>query len=83
MPRGVKKAVTPKSKTLPVDEIQEQDVVEVKQDVKDTDGLVTLEHFAESGTMFIEGEEYKIVDGVVRVKPEHLAQAQEHIKIGG
>ena len=47
------------------------------------DGLVALKHFAKKGRLFIGGESYDIVDGVVRVKPEHVAQAKEHIKLGG
>jgi hypothetical protein len=53
------------------------------QEEKKSDGLIALKHFAKKGKLFIGGESYEIVDGVVRVKPEHYAQAQEHIKLGG
>lgn len=54
----------------------------VKEVVKD-EGLVTLRHFAKDGSLFIGGEVYKIADGIVKVKPEHVKQAKEHIKLGG
>jgi hypothetical protein len=57
--------------------------VEAVQEEKKSDGLIALKHFAKKGKLFIGGESYEIVDGVVRVKPEHYAQAQEHIKLGG
>ena len=56
---------------------------EPAQEEKKSDGLIALEHFAKKGRLFIGGESYDIVDGVVRVKPEHVAQAKEHIKLGG
>ena len=73
MPRPKKSAVAEKPK-------QETKAVETP---KKEDGLIALEHFAKSGRLFIEGEAYDIVDGVVRVKPEHAPQAREHIKLGG
>ena len=73
MPRPRKSAVAEKPK-------QETTAVETP---KKEDGLIALEHFAKNGRLFIEGEAYDIVDGVVRVKPEHLLQAKEHIKLGG
>ena len=73
MPRPRKTAVAEKPK-------QETKAVETP---KKEDGLIALEHFAKSGRLFIKGEAYDIVDGVVRVKPEHLLQAKEHIKLGG
>ena len=57
--------------------------VETVQEEKKSDGLIALEHFAKKGRLFIGGESYDIVDGVVRVKPEHVKQAKEHIKLGG
>jgi predicted house-cleaning NTP pyrophosphatase (Maf/HAM1 superfamily) len=56
---------------------------EVVQEEKKSDGLIALEHFAKKGKLFIGGESYEIVDGVVMVKPKHYAQAQEHIKLIG
>ena len=61
---------------------KKEEAIPVKEVVKE-EGLVTLKHFAKSGSLFIGGEVYKIVDGVVKVKPEHLAKAKEHIKLGG
>jgi hypothetical protein len=58
------------------------DTTPAKEVAKD-EGLVTLKHFAKGGTMFIDGIGYPIKDGYVKVKPEHYAQAQEHIKLGG
>ncbi len=57
--------------------------VEAVQEEKKSDGLIALEHFAKKGRLFIGGESYDIVDGVVKVKPEHVKQAKEHIKLGG
>ena len=57
--------------------------VEAAQEEKKSDGLIALKHFAKKGRLFIGDESYEIVDGVVRVKPEHVTQAKEHIKLGG
>lgn len=57
--------------------------VEAAQEEKKSDGLIALKHFAKKGKLFIGDESYEIVDGVVKVKPEHVLQAQEHIKLGG
>ena len=73
MPRPKKNVVAEKAET--------QETKTVEKAVND--GLIALEHFAKNGRLFIEGEAYDIVDGVVRVKPEHLLQAKEHIKLGG
>ena len=73
MPRPRKSAVAEKPK-------QETKAVETP---KKDDGLIALEHFAKNGRLFIEGEAYDIANGVVRVKPEHLAKAKEHIKLIG
>ena len=73
MPRPRKSAVAEKPK-------QETKAVETP---KKEDGLIALKHFAKNGRLFIGNESYDIVDGVVRVKPEHLLQAKEHIKLGG
>ena len=72
MPRPRKSVAveTPKQETLKVEKPKE-------------DGLVALKHFAKKGRLFIGDESYDIVDGVVRVKPEHVKQAKEHIKLGG
>ena len=56
---------------------------EAVQEEKKSDGLIALEHFAKKGRLFIGDESYDIVDGVVRVKLEHVKQAKEHIKLGG
>ena len=57
---------------------------EVKQETKTVDdGFITLKHFVKNGRLFIDGEAYNIVDGVVKVKPEHALKAKEHIKLGG
>ena len=56
---------------------------EAVQEEKKSDGLIALKHFAKKGKLFIGGESYEIVDGVVKVKPEHVLQAKEHIKLGG
>ena len=72
MPRPRKNAVVEKP-------VQETIAMETP---KKADGLIALEHYAKSGRLFIEGEAYDIVDGVVRVKPEHVPQAREHIKLG-
>ncbi len=57
-----------------------------KKDVQDNtpkdNGLIELKHYAKSGTMFIDGEEYAIKDGKVAVKPEHVLLAKEHINLG-
>jgi hypothetical protein len=74
MPRPRKNAVAEKAEP-------EKETTAVEKTVDD--GLVALKHFAKKGKLFIGGESYEIVDGVVRVKPEHYAQAQEHIKLGG
>ena len=50
---------------------------------KKSDGLIALKHFAKKGKLFIGGESYDIVDNVVKVKPEHVIMAKEHIKLGG
>jgi hypothetical protein len=74
MPRPRKNAVAEKAEP-------EKETTAVEKTVDD--GLIALKHFAKSGRLFIEGEAYDIVDSVVRVKPEHVLQAQEHIKLGG
>jgi hypothetical protein len=74
MPRPRKNAVAEKAEP-------EKETTAVEKTVDD--GLIALKHFAKSGRLFIEGEAYDIVDGVVRVKPEHVKQAKEHIKLGG
>ena len=56
---------------------------EAVQEEKKSDGLIALKHFAQKGKLFIGGESYEIVDGVVNVKPEHVIMAKEHIKLGG
>ena len=57
---------------------------EPKQETKVVnDGLIALKHFAKNGRLFIDGEVYNIEDGIVKVKPEHLTRAEEHIKLGG
>ena len=53
-----------------------------KEIVKD-EGLITLHHFAKKGRLFIGGEIYEVVDNIVKVKPEHLAKAKEHISLMG
>ena len=53
-----------------------------KEVVKD-EGLVTLKHFAKTGKLFIDDTAYDVADGVVKVKPEHVIKAQEHIKLMG
>lgn len=45
--------------------------------------LVSLPHFAKTGSMFIGDTVYKINNGRVAVKPEHVAIVKEHIRIGG
>lgn len=74
MPRPRKNAVAEKAEPN-----KEATAVEKTVD----DGLIALKHFAKSGRLFIEGEAYDIVDGVVKVKPEHVITAKEHIKLGG
>jgi hypothetical protein len=59
------------------------EVIPEKDTEKKNEGLVTLKHFAKSGRVFIGGEIYPIKDGYIKVKPEHLTQAVEHIKLGG
>jgi hypothetical protein len=54
-----------------------------EKEVAKGEGLVTLKHFAKGGRVFIGGEIYPIKDGYIKVKPEHLTQAVEHIKLGG
>lgn len=49
---------------------------------KEQEGLVTLSHFAKSGTVFVDGEKYAIKDGKVSVKPEHANAVREHIRLG-
>ena len=73
MPRPKKNVVAEKAET--------QETKTVEKAVND--GLIALKHFAKSGRLFIDGEAYDIVDGVVRVKPEHAPKAREHIKLGG
>ena len=58
------------------------DTASAKEVVKD-EGLVTLTHFAKEGKLFIEGETYDVVNGLVKVKPEHAFKAQEHISLIG
>lgn len=53
-----------------------------KEVVKD-EGLVTLKHFAKAGKMFIDDTAYDVANGVVKVKPEHVFKAQEHISLIG
>ena len=72
MPRPKKIAAEPpKQETL------------VAEKPKKDDGLIELNHFCQEGRMFIGNEVYTIKNGVVRVKPEHVTQAKEHIKLGG
>ena len=72
MPRPRKNAVeTPKQESL------------VEEKPKKDDGLIELNHFCQDGHLFIGNEVYDIKNGVVRVKPEHVAQVKEHIKLGG
>jgi hypothetical protein len=59
------------------------EVIPEKDTDKKNEGLVTLKHFAKSGRVFIGGEIYPIEDGYIHVKPEHVAKAKEHIKLGG
>ena len=70
----------PRKNPLPETVAAENPVQEEKQ--KD-DGLVTLNHFAKDGRMFLDGEVYVVSDYKVRVKPEHAQKAREHIRIGG
>ena len=53
------------------------------KEVAKDEGLVTLKHFAKTGKLFIDDTAYDVADGVVRVKPEHVIKAQEHIKLMG
>lgn len=55
----------------------------VQEKITQDDGLVTLNHFAKDGRMFVDGEIYEVRDYKVIVKKEHAAKAREHIKIGG
>ena len=57
--------------------------VESGEEEKKSDGLIALTYFAKKGKLFVDGEAYEVVDGVVKVKPEHYSQAQEHIKLIG
>jgi hypothetical protein len=57
--------------------------VETVQEEKKSDGLIALTYFAKKGKLFVDGEAYEVVDGVVKVKPEHYSKAQEHIKLIG
>ena len=57
--------------------------VEAVQEEKKSDGLIALKHFAKNGKLFIGDESYEIVDGEVKVKPEHAILVKEHIKLGG
>ena len=58
MPRPRKNAVAEKAEP-------EKETTAVEKTVDD--GLIALKHFAKSGRLFIKGEAYDIVDGVVRV----------------
>lgn len=73
MPRPRKNAT---AKTEP-----KQETLAVEKPVDD--GLVALNHFCRKGRMVIDNVTYDIVNGVVRVKPEHADKAREHIKLGG
>lgn len=61
---------------------KKEEATPAKEVVKD-EGLVTLRHFAKSGRLFIGGEIYEVANNVVKVKPEHLAKAKEHISLMG
>ena len=63
---------------------RKNEVVESKLDIpseKKDDGLVELEHFVSEGRMTIGNVAYDIVNHKVRVKPEHIALAREHIRM--
>ena len=68
-----------KSETI---ESQKKEVATAEKSKK-SDGLIALKYFAKEGKLFIGGETYNAVDGVVKVKPEHYLQVQEHIKLIG
>jgi hypothetical protein len=48
---------------------------------ENNDGLVELNHWVNNGSLSVDGEEYKIVGGKVKVKPEHVKKALEHINM--
>ena len=72
----------PRPRKNPVVETPKQETVAVEPPKKD-DGLVALNHYCQKGRMIIDNETYEIKGGVVRVKPEHLAKAKEHISLMG
>jgi hypothetical protein len=53
----------------------------IKTDDKNNDGLVELNHWVNNGSLSVDGEEYKIVGGKVKVKPEHVKKALKHINM--
>lgn len=59
-----------------------EQTVESAQEVAES-GLVELKHFVQNGVMGICGETYNIINGIVKVKPEHVQEAREHISMGG
>ena len=72
----------PRTKKTETAEKSKQEVTTAEKPNKN-DGLIALKHFAKSGKLFIDGEAYDVVDGVVNVKPEHYIKAEEHIKLMG
>lgn len=74
MPRPRKDKIANKPKEVPVSKVENE---------QKNDGLVSLPHFAKTGTLFIGDTTYQITNGRVAVKPEHVAMVKEHIRIGG
>ena len=72
----------PRPKKTETVENQKQETVAAEKPKK-SDGVIALKYFAKTGKLFIGGETYNVVDGVVKVKPEHYSRAQEHIKLIG
>lgn len=91
MPRGRppshNKPLPPKKKEIELskDEIKKigeikETVEAIKEEVKDD--LVELTHWISNGCTSIGGTIYKVIDGKVKVKPEHVIEVTNHINVG-
>lgn len=62
---------------------EQQNTGKDKEKQNSEESTVELDHFVESGIMVIDGTEYKISKGKVKIAQEHVLEAINHIKMGG
>jgi actin-like ATPase involved in cell morphogenesis len=89
MPRGrppFKQSVVKKEIKITENKVKEI-VEEVQEDLKSTEeeienDLVELTHWISNGCISIGETIYKIVNGKVKVKPDHVIEVKNHIDTG-